>query len=437
LVYDYSETSTVSYGCVADGCYNFYLSDFGWSPGSETAEVILDGEVTSYTVADGEYTTTYALGVNTEGCEVTIPGCTDPEALNYYADATIDDGSCQYPFICETGEVGYVYLYTSVLGTSVDIVSDADEIVFSDVDFFGFGGIYGEVCLEPGACYTAIIQGEMDSDPEWNDGLFGVTTTFEDLAYEIWPMGENLWAVQFGLDGTCADMDWTSYVGCTDETAINYSPEALIDDGSCIVSSACDGLFEVEFVLNGGMAPEEVGLRVSNEDGDVLMDMDGYTGSSVGCVPAGCYTVEMLDSSGDGWNGALAELYVDGEPAGTMTLEEGDYEVQVIGLGTDCETPDNGTSNVLEADGQDWTLEVFPNPGQDHLILRSSISGNGGASSVLVYNMDGRLIQDLTNQAEDASGEWYIDASTWAPGMYVVHVTLNGETQRVPWAKMR
>ena len=31
------------------------------------------------------------------GCESTaIYGCTDPSALNYNADATVDDGSCQY-----------------------------------------------------------------------------------------------------------------------------------------------------------------------------------------------------------------------------------------------------------------------------------------------------------------------------------------------------
>ena len=52
--------------------------------------------------------------------------------------------------------------------------------------------------------------------------------------------------------------------------------------------------------------------------------------------------VEMLDTFGDGWNGAMAELFVDGESAGTMTLEEGDYELRVVGVGMECETPDNG-----------------------------------------------------------------------------------------------
>ena len=32
LVYDYDEVSTTAYGCLADGCYNFYLYDYGWQP---------------------------------------------------------------------------------------------------------------------------------------------------------------------------------------------------------------------------------------------------------------------------------------------------------------------------------------------------------------------------------------------------------------------
>ena len=203
--------------------------------------------------------------------------------MNYYPAATVDDGSCQYPFICETGEVGYVYLYTSILSSTLDIVSDADELVFSGDDVFNFGGVYGEVCLEADVCYTAIITGDVDNNEEWNDGIFGVSTTFQDVAYE-WPIGEGVWAVQFSLNATCEEFDWEQY-GSDAPTleASNYNlSDALVDDGSCV-----DGLVvrvvttKSEFVLNGGLDPDEVGLNVTNEDGETLMEMDGYTGSSV------------------------------------------------------------------------------------------------------------------------------------------------------------
>ncbi|MDA8979021.1 T9SS type A sorting domain-containing protein [bacterium] len=438
LVYNYLELQTVSYGCVADGCYNFYLNDFGWTPGEQSAEVLLNGDVMgTYNVPAGEYNTVFALGVNAEGCEVTIPGCTDPEALNYYPDATVDDGSCQFPFICETGEVGYVYLYTSALSATVDIVSDAGEVVFSGEDAFNFGGVYGEVCLEQDVCYTAIVTSPVDGDPEWIDGVLGVSTAFLDVAYTEWPAGESVWALQFSLNGACTgeDFDWEPLLGCTDEEATNFNEDALVDDGSCAYTLMCGSDYEVEFILNGGLDPDEVGLNVSNEDGDMLMEMDGYTGSSVGCVPSGCYTVEMLDSSGDGWEGAMAELYVDGEYVDFMTLQDGNYEVRVIGLGVDCEQDE--TLGVDGIDADDWALEIFPNPGQDHLTIRSSFASGSFAPMIQVYNTDGRLVMDASNPSQNTNGDWQIDASSWAPGMYIIHVAQDGLTRRLPWMKAR
>ena len=63
---------------------------------------------------------------------------------------------------------------------------------------------------------------------------------------------------------------------------LNFNPIALVDDGSCIYDDLCDGLVDVLFVLDGGLMPDEVGLNVSN-DCNLLMEMDGYTGSSQGC----------------------------------------------------------------------------------------------------------------------------------------------------------
>ena len=71
-----------------------------------------------------------------------------------------------------------------------------------------------------------------------------------------------------------------------------------------------------------------------------------------------------MDSNGDGWNGAVAEVFVNGESAGTMALEEGNSETRVIGIGMECETPDNGsdndnTSNVNEI--AKASFQLFPN----------------------------------------------------------------------------
>jgi hypothetical protein len=44
---------------------------------------------------------------------------------------------------------------------------------------------------------------------------------------------------------------------------------------------------------------------------------------------------------------------------------------------------------------------------------------------------------DLSSEAQAADGNWEVDASAWAPGMYIVHVTQKDQTRRLPWVKVR
>ncbi|MCB0762266.1 MAG: T9SS type A sorting domain-containing protein, partial [Flavobacteriales bacterium] len=82
--------------CLEDGCYTITMYDSfgdGWNGAVMVVEV--NGE--SYTVELGSGSVgTFTFGINTEGCEEVIYGCTDPLALNYDPTATLDDGSCFY-----------------------------------------------------------------------------------------------------------------------------------------------------------------------------------------------------------------------------------------------------------------------------------------------------------------------------------------------------
>ncbi|MDA8772029.1 T9SS type A sorting domain-containing protein [Flavobacteriales bacterium] len=116
-------------------------------------------------------------------------------------------------------------------------------------------------------------------------------------------------------------------------------------------------------------------------------------------------------------------------------MEEGSYELRTIGLGVDCE--EDETSNVDSFDDRDWTLELFPNPGQDRLTIRSSSGGKDVAPIARVFNADGRLVMDLSEQFQGIQGDWQVDASSWTAGMYIIRISQNGQTRQLPWIKLR
>ncbi|MGB1943374.1 MAG: T9SS type A sorting domain-containing protein [Flavobacteriales bacterium] len=212
-------------------------------------------------------------------------------------------------------------------------------------------------------------------------------------------------------------------------------------------SQAQDCSTEVLAILTTQMWGGEISYTISDDNGVLVSGQDFgdfSTYTELFCVDnvEGCLVLEMTDSFGDGWNGAMAELFVDGESAGTMALEEGDYELRVVGVGMDCETPDNGgdgdgTASLGDPSASEWSLELFPNPGQDQLTIRSQQSGTEAAPTVVVFNADGRMVMDATNDARGVDGDWIIDATSWTPGMYIVHVTQLGTTRQLPWIKVR
>ena len=120
-------------------------------------------------------------------CEtVSCAGCTDPLACNFDAEATFDNGSCN--FVDECGICGG--------GGIADGLCDCDGNVVDPCGVCGGSGTLG--CTNPDACN---FDGEACGD-----------------------------------DGSC---EFTSCAGCTDSEACNYDASATLDDGSCLMLDEC------------------------------------------------------------------------------------------------------------------------------------------------------------------------------------------------------
>ena len=118
--------------------------------------------------------------------------------------------------------------------------------------------------------------------------------------------------------GVCGG-DNSSCSGCTDPEACNYDAEATIEDGTCILGGQA-----LTISVGGGTWDSEIGWALESTDGAVVQ---GNAGSVTECVAPGCYTFSMTDSYGDGWNGA------------TYTLTDADGNVVAAG---DLDSAQNG-----------------------------------------------------------------------------------------------
>ena len=84
---------------------------------------------------------------------------------------------------------------------------------------------------------------------------------------------------------------------------------------SSIVNAQNTGCTTVTYTLSPGLFPQEVSFSVMDSTGVVFFTSTPINSntniSGTWCLPNGCYTVQMNDSFGDGWNNATLSIGVD------------------------------------------------------------------------------------------------------------------------------
>ncbi|HCZ08599.1 MAG TPA: hypothetical protein DHV07_05740 [Flavobacteriales bacterium] len=351
ITYYGDDGSYASYGCLEDGCYNFHVVSNGWTTGGSIDVSINSGDPVTYILGADAYEGVFAFGVNEEDCEVYFPGCTDPEAQNYNPSATEDDGSCQYPFYCPDSLItAQLYVCTFSGGDEVSLtISDSQgNIIYLQDGYPDLTIDYIDVCLDPTECYTATMMNLAGGD-SWNGGYFWIQTSGMEWVNGSL-QGASEQSIEFGTGEDCGDDINTTVWGCTDPNALNFDPLATIDDGSCEYDGTdpvdpidCDGdNFVSGLYFAGDAFISEVSWAILDSLGNVMLQGNGGSPNGIGdaysqgCIPDGCYTIELYDSFGDGWGGGLLIITSDDVLALTFTLEEGEYASFPLELGSGC-----------------------------------------------------------------------------------------------------
>jgi len=169
-----------------------------------------------------------------------VPGCTDDTACNFNPDATADDGSCLVEDClgecggtamsgdaCDDGEATTINDMLdedcNCIGNTVPGCTDDTACNFNPDATADDGSCLVEDCL--GECGGSAMPGDECDD--------GDSDTDNDM-----------------LDADCNCMGTLPIVGCTNPDALNYNPDATIDDGCCFTS--CNSLAGTLMFTNGG-----------------------------------------------------------------------------------------------------------------------------------------------------------------------------------------
>ncbi len=247
-----------------------------------------------------------------------ISGCTDASACNFNPDANCDDGSCSTIPVCNTDPC---------VGNIEELSADGCTCQVVQPQILG--------CMDPAACnYNELANCENNSCvpfPVCNDDPCSGDIT--DL---------------IGSDPCACRVVELQILGCNDETAQNYNPDANCDDGSCIYGPNCS--FTQGFWGNPGgkkdgrTTTEMIDAALESNGGSIIVGADGQsiTVSSAKCV------LSLLPST-----------------SGPRALKAGDelYE------GNCSQNKKNRIRNRLAAEALVLSLNTLNSPGLNTVVL--------------------------------------------------------------------
>lgn len=258
---------------------------------------------------------------NDGSCEYDVYGCTDPEAGNYNTNATIDDGTCSSSFlIIDVNPTGDPLFIFDIINTGLPSISSVNWDFGDD----GTGeGMPVEHTYSADGTYTVEAT------------VSGPTAAYviQTIVYVYGYGCTDPYAMNFDPQAVVDDGSCVPHIfGCMDENAENYDPTADIDNGSCIIT-ACTytsiesvGLWENEagqatmfvnlaYTHPDGLAMEATEFTIALSDEDAPLEFVGQNTVTAGPFASGTVNTIPFVITND-----ISELVGMIDATGTLTI---------------------------------------------------------------------------------------------------------------------
>ncbi len=251
-------------------------------------------------------------------CEFPVFGCTDPEAPNFNPWAQADDNSC-VGVSCSDGEAKMILeltldQYPSETGwilTDITTGQPVDNVVAGEYSYEQSNQtIIYDLCVPE----TGV---ELILSDIYGDGLEGSLYNSTDGGFVMLgdsePCGslDTLWVLEDAAFGSAAysgpiwlqQCDIPALEGCTNNSYIEFNPDANFDDGSCETLHTLGCIDENAFNYNLNATLNEV-------------------------IPVCEYTLIIEDDAADGWGDCYIGIAQEDSILGTYTMGPGEYSQQ-------------------------------------------------------------------------------------------------------------
>jgi len=288
-----------------EGLYNLFV-DNGYGAGSEFSLYM-------WISTDGYWVEGASTQFANNGCEITLTlsalnGCDDAAALNYNADATVNDGTCIYPCDSTQATLMMYNTYGSGWGDAALLIN-YEEYSFEDgeaamacVDIdtagcitFGFNGwassatswvLYNQSAEE-------LASGGAGSFPE---NMGECTEGCMDASYLEFNQDADIhnqeMCENFLCDGDVVSLDlvdsygdgWNGGTITVNGADYTMGSGSAISHGLCVDLSTC-----IEVIYTAGSYSYENSWSISDEAGNVLVEAADASGNiGAGCAVLGC-----------------------------------------------------------------------------------------------------------------------------------------------------